>query len=234
MEEIFFLTKHWGAWTPWHWLFCLFLNAILVRNEIIEALELVKEGCTQTLLSCSFLCSTQNFYLQERNILCTFFLFWFLETVDLGATTLFKKISRNKDVKNSNCSLDFCNTSWIFFKVCFIFNSFLNIFTVQRWCFVFVCFKNKNKTVTVSVDTGLLQSALWGKYHSLDTRGQYVCFLATVVLQRWGVFCFETWGCNLFKIIYKSNVPKLVRKKIQAACSSLLGPDEVLVNGTMM
>lgn len=109
----------------------------MVRNEIIEALELVKEGCKQTLLSCSFLCSTQNFYVQERNPLCTFF---FLETVYLGATTLFKKISRNKDVKSSNCSL-VChyNTSSLAKFFLFYFQQFLKYiyYTIMMYFFLF-------------------------------------------------------------------------------------------------
>lgn len=70
------------------------LKCVMVRNELIEALELVREGCKQTLLSCSFLCSTQNFYVQEilcARLFCFVLFFSFLETVDLGATTLFKK-----------------------------------------------------------------------------------------------------------------------------------------------
>lgn len=88
----------------------------MVRNELIEALELVKEGCKQTLLSCSFLCSTQNFYVRERNPLCTFILFYFFffETVDLGATTLFKEYPEIKMWKAQTAVLSFVIITQVF------------------------------------------------------------------------------------------------------------------------
>lgn len=161
----------------------------MVRNELIEALKLVREGCKQTLLSYFFLCSTQNFYVQERNPLCTFIFFSFLETVDLGATILFKKYPEIKIWKAQTAVLSFVITQ--VFKGWFYFQQFLKYIYYTTMMYFF-------KKANVSVDTGLFQWALFGKYHSLDTRGQYVCFLATVVLQE-GIWSLKLGGTIILK-----------------------------------
>lgn len=89
-------------------------------------------------------------FMCRKEILCA--RFFFLETVYLGATTLFKKISRNKDVKSSNCSL-VChyNTSSLA-KFLFYFQQFLKYiyYTIMMYFFLFsFIFKKAN----VSVDT---------------------------------------------------------------------------------
>lgn len=81
----------------------------MVRNYIIEALEFVKEGCKQTLLSCFFSLLNSDFLCAGKKS----FVHVFLETVYLSATTLFKKYPEIKMWKAPTAVLDFVNTIWI-------------------------------------------------------------------------------------------------------------------------
>lgn len=64
---------------------------MMMIKKIIEALAGDKEkGCELTLVSCSLLCSSQNLFLFAGKKKKTFV--HVFETVDLGATTLLKKI----------------------------------------------------------------------------------------------------------------------------------------------
>lgn len=66
---------------------------------------------------------------------------------------------------------------------------FKGLFYFQRFFFKYIYYTTmmffvfKKEKANVSVDTGIFHWALWGKYRTLDARGQYARFLATVFLQ---------------------------------------------------